>query len=274
MERDGLLHFETSVLDPSAQWIVFIHGAGGNMVSWKYQTQIFSEYFNLLLLDLRDHGESKQVEPQADSYDLEIIIDDILRVIKYLGIEKAHFMSLSLGSVILQGIYERKPELVDRMVMAGGIFQASKRLKLFVASANLLKRVLGFRIIYQIFSWIVLPRKTHANSRKVFRRQSRKLNSREFLRWVTIRKDFLQKLRKYFDQELKRMTLVVMGSEDYLFLKHAKRFTEKQALASLVVIQHSGHIVNIEHRKTFNEIALKFLLDTQKTIEQMPVSSS
>ncbi|MEO1713274.1 MAG: alpha/beta hydrolase [Bacteroidota bacterium] len=79
----------------------------------------------------------------------------------------------------------------------------------------------------------------------------------------------MRKLRQYFNQELNRMTLVVMGSEDYLFLKHAKRFTEQQAQAFLVIVKNSGHIVNIERRKTFNDIALEFLLDAQQTVEKL-----
>ena len=59
--------------------------------------------------------------------------EDILAVIDHLGIEKAHFVSLSIGSVILQKLDIERPELIDRMVMAGAIFDGSRLMHLVCA---------------------------------------------------------------------------------------------------------------------------------------------
>ncbi|MCB0618110.1 MAG: hypothetical protein KDC41_05245, partial [Saprospiraceae bacterium] len=68
------------------------------IVTWKYQVEAFKPYFNLLLVDLRDHGRSKNLEPAYREYNFDIVCDDILKVIDHLGIRKAHFLSLSMGS--------------------------------------------------------------------------------------------------------------------------------------------------------------------------------
>ncbi|MEO1256718.1 MAG: alpha/beta hydrolase, partial [Bacteroidota bacterium] len=48
--------------------IVFIHGAGGSIQTWKYQFDAFKVDFNVLAIDLRDHGSSKHIQPAYNKY--------------------------------------------------------------------------------------------------------------------------------------------------------------------------------------------------------------
>jgi pimeloyl-ACP methyl ester carboxylesterase len=41
-------------------WVTFIHGAGGSSSIWYKQLRDFKRHFNVLLIDLRGHGKSKQ----------------------------------------------------------------------------------------------------------------------------------------------------------------------------------------------------------------------
>jgi len=255
-----LLHHKTYELRPGARWLIFIHGAGGSMATWKYQIAAFRPYFNLLLLDLRDHGRSKNIEPAYEEYNFDIVCDDILELIDHLGIGKAHFLSMSLGSVILQKLNERRPELIDRMIMAGGVFKATWKMKLFVHSAKLLSYFLPYRTMYDLFSWIVLPKENHRFSRRIFRLQSQKLSPAEYLRWIGIYKDFFRQLRRFFHLELGKLSLVVMGDQDHVFFRAAQRFVQRHGRARLVIFEQCGHICNIEQWERFNRIALQFLL--------------
>lgn len=254
-----MLYFETYTHAHSREWVIFIHGAGGSIVTWKYQQEAFKPYFNLLLLDLRDHGNSKNVEPEFESYNFDIVCDDILEVIDHLNIEKAHFMSLSLGSVILQKIDEKRPQLIDKMIMAGGIFRATLTIKLFVHSAKFLNYFLPYRVMYNLFSFIVLPKKNHRYSRRLFRLQSRKLSPVEYLKWVDLYKEFFKLLRSFFDRELEKVSLVAMGDQDHVFFEAAKKFANHHQKARLVVFEQCGHVCNIEKAEEFNRAALAFL---------------
>ncbi len=254
-----MLHYKTYELDRKADWLIFIHGAGGSIVTWKYQVEFFKPYFNLLLLDLRDHGKSKNLEPAFSNYDFEIVTDDILRVTDHLGIQRAHFMSMSLGSVILQKLDEKRPDLIDKMIMAGGVFRATVTIKLFVHSAKFLSYFLPYRIMYNLFSFIVLPRENHRQSRRIFRLQSQKLSQEEFVKWVGLYKDFFRLLKNFFNRELQSISLVVMGAEDHVFYKAAKRFVDRHQKASIVVFDKCGHVCNIEQYEAFNQTALDFL---------------
>ena len=253
-----MLYYKTHILNQETPWVVFIHGAGGSMVTWKYQIAAFKPYFNLLLLDLRDHGQSQNMVPAFKQYNFDIVANDILEVIDHLEISKAHFLSLSLGSVILQKLDEKRPELIDKMVMAGGVFRATWTIKFFVHSAKFLSHFLPYRVMYDLFSFIVLPRKNHQKSRRMFRLQSQKISPEAYLKWVGLYKDFFRLLRSFFERELASISLVVMGSEDHVFVKAAEKFTRAHENARLVVFERCGHICNIEQHERFNKTALAF----------------
>ncbi|MCO6476717.1 MAG: alpha/beta fold hydrolase [Phaeodactylibacter sp.] len=257
--KNQLLYHKVYPLSPEAGWVVFIHGAGGSHITWKHQVEAFRPYFNLLLIDLRDHGRSKNIEPAYDSYNFDIVAGDVLRVIDHLGIKKAHFLSLSLGSVILQKLDEERPGLIDKMVMAGGIFRATLAIRLFVHTAKLLSYFLPYRVMYDLFSWIVLPKKNHQQARRLFRLQSQKLTSREYLKWVGLYKDLFRLLRNFYNRELEKLSLVVMGEQDHVFNGAAQRFVARHRKATMAIIEKCGHVVNIEQHERFNQLALAFL---------------
>ena len=271
-----LLHHEVIALNPNAPWLVFVHGAGGSIRTWKFQIDAFAPHFRLLLIDLRDHGYSKDILPAFPAYDFDIVAKDILVLIDHLGIEKAHFMSLSIGSVILQKIDIERPELVDRMIMAGAIFDGSKAMHWFVHSGKFLSYILPYRALYWLFSFIVLPRRNHRLSRYIFRRQSRRLTTREYMKWIELYKPFFHLIRDYVNRPVMKKGLVVMGSQDHIFFRAAKQFTEIQKNMRLAVIENCGHVCSIEAPEVFNDLVLRFLQDLEvpEAVTAKPVPMS
>ena len=151
-----MLNYQVHEIGANRPWLVFIHGAGGAIATWRYQTEAFKPFFNLLLLDLRDHGLSKNMQPAFTRYNFDIVSDDILQVIDHLKIQKAHFLSLSLGSAILQRLDQKRPALIEKMIMAGGIFRATLKMKILVRLALFLNRFVPYRYIYTIFSLVIV----------------------------------------------------------------------------------------------------------------------
>lgn len=255
-----ILHHEICLIDDSHEWMVFIHGAGGSLATWKYQRDAFKPFFNLLLIDMRDHGYSKDLEPSYNAYDFDIVCDDILAVIDHVGLTQAHFLSLSLGSIVLQRLTDRRPEMITSMIMAGGVFKADWKIHLFAHSGKFLSYFVPFRWIYDTFIFIVLPRKNHALSRRMYRIQSRKLTPKEFLKWLGLYRSFFKIVRRFYKSKLSKSSLIVMGAQDHVFLQAAKRFTLNQAhLAEIVVLEGCGHLCNLEATTLFNDAVLSWL---------------
>ena len=57
-----MLYFKKILNTISKEWCVFIHGAGGSSAIWHKQVKAYAENFNVLLIDLRGHGKSKEIK--------------------------------------------------------------------------------------------------------------------------------------------------------------------------------------------------------------------
>ena len=85
--------------DKSTKWVTFVHGAGGSSSIWFRQIRAFKEEFNVLLVDLRGHGNSQNQNNHSPSkdYTFKDISNDILEVLNHLKIKKSHFIGISSG---------------------------------------------------------------------------------------------------------------------------------------------------------------------------------
>ncbi|WP_425392055.1 alpha/beta fold hydrolase [Ekhidna sp.] len=265
----SLLNYQVHLLKEDADWIVFLHGAGGSIATWKYQISDLKRSFNILAIDLRDHGLSKNIEPSFDTYDFNIVVDDVKKVLEEVGVARAHFVTLSFGSVLMQAVYDRDPSLVKSMTLIGGIFNANWMIKAFVHSARFLNLFLPYHWMYRIFSYLLMPKKNHQVARRVYQRQARKLSQSEYLKWLGLYSEFFSLLKSFHQQEIDIPTIIIMGDEDYLFLPSAKGFAKAHSKATLVTISNAGHICNIERPKEVNQTILDFL-DSQKDLAETP----
>ncbi len=264
-----LLNYECYESHPSNEWMVMIHGAGGSTRTWYKQIDSFKEHFNLLVVDLRDHGKSKlKGFIQNLEYSIHSIAEDVLRLLEHLKIEKCHFMGVSLGSVFVRAIEEMRPQAVRSVVLVGGIFKIDFKLNVLLKSGIALARVLPFHILYSILAHIILPKANHKDSRSVFMREAQKISQNEFLNWLRITKDINKNLKRMFTQKLDVPYLIVMGAEDHVFLKPAREFARKYTDVAIQVIEKCGHVCNIERAREFNHHVIGFLAEKFDTSSQ------
>lgn len=256
-----MLHYHTYHLGEDKDWVVFVHGAGGSSSIWFKQIKAYKKYFNVLLVDLRGHGKSKDLMQKyyEDTYTFQLISKDILHVLDEAGIEKAHFVGVSLGTIIIRTIGEIAPERVDSLVMSGAVMRLNVRSRFLVWVGHMFKKVVPFMWLYKLFAWIILPRKRHSESRLLFIREARKLYQKEFLKWFNMTKEINPLLRYFREKELPIPTLYVMGGEDYLFLPPVKKVVADHKQSMLEVIDKCGHVVNVEQPDVFNQLSIDFL---------------
>lgn len=245
----------------SDQWVVFIHGAGGSSSIWFQQLKAFKRYFNVLLIDLRGHGKSKDVLQKY--YEREYTFDDISRdvfeVLDHLNIPSAHFIGVSLGTIIIRNLNELQPERVSSAILCGAITRLNIRSRVLVAMGNLFKKVVPYMWLYKLFAWIIMPRKRHAKARNLFIREAKKLYQKEFLRWFKLTHTVNPLLRYFKEKETETPILYVMGDEDHMFLPPVRQIVQDQKKAFLEVIENCGHVCNVERPRDFNRISIRFL---------------
>lgn len=256
-----MLYYKEYIKDKDTDWVVFVHGAGGSSSIWFRQLKAFKAKFNLLLIDLRGHGKSKDLFKKyyQDDYSFEMISEDILQVLDHLNIDKAHFIGVSLGTIIIRTLAELQPERVKSAILCGAITRLNIRSRFLVAIGHTFKRFIPYMWLYSFFAWIIMPRKRHAFSRNLFIREAKKLYQKEFIKWFKLTNEVNPLLKYFKEKEISTPILYVMGSEDYMFLPPAQQITDKHDNSRLAVVENCGHVVNVEQPQAFNRISLNFL---------------
>lgn len=254
-----MLNFQSIFHDDQSKWVVFLHGAGGSIQTWNYQVEDFKWKFNLLLIDLRDHGQSKNIVPAFSRYRFELVSGDIREVLDHVGVDKAHFVTMSFGSVLLQDFSMRYPDMVDKSIISGGIFRGTWPIRMFAQVAWFLNLFLSYPSMYRLFSYLVMPKKRNRKARRLYQIQARKLTRQEYMKWIGLHGEFFKLLKRFYHNYLDFKTLVIMGSDDYIFLKSARSFVALQPGAHIIELPDTGHVCNIESPVKFNRSALAFL---------------
>jgi pimeloyl-ACP methyl ester carboxylesterase len=242
----------------SSEWVVLIHGAGGSSSIWFKQLREYIAHFNVLLLDLRGHGKSKDVFTNRN-YSFQDVSRDVLELMQHLQLRQAHFVGISLGTLIIRTIAELDTDKVKTMILGGAITRLDVRSRFLVWLADVAKPFIPFIWIYKICAYILMPRRRNSESRSMFIAEAKKLRQGEFLRWFTLTAS-LNPLLKYFqEKDLAIPTLYLMGDEDYMFLPQVRNLVKLHRHSVLEVIDNCGHVCNVEQPELFNQLSVGFI---------------
>ncbi|WP_025742247.1 alpha/beta fold hydrolase [Aquimarina pacifica] len=245
----------------STEWVTFVHGAGGSSSIWFKQVREFRKHFNVLLLDLRGHGNSKPILKDAfnSKYTFDSITDDIVEVINAEKIQKSHFIGISLGTILIRNLAEKYPDRVSSMIMGGAIMKLNLRSQILMKLGVVFKSVVPYMLLYKFFAFIIMPKKNHKKSRLLFVTEAKKLYQKEFVRWFRLTSEINPLLRFFRAKDINIPILYLMGEEDYLFLPSIEKIVSNHKFSELFVVKNSGHVVNVEQPEVFNKESIAFI---------------
>lgn len=95
--------------------LVFLHGAGGNHLSWWQQFAHFSASYRCTAWDARGWGLSRSDAP-AGRWTFG---PDLVALLDHLGIERAHIVAQSMGGRAVAGLVRLAPHRIRSIVLAG-----------------------------------------------------------------------------------------------------------------------------------------------------------
>ena len=93
--------------------LVFIHGLFGDMNNLGIIARAFSENYNILRIDLRNHGHSFHSEKMT----YQLMAEDVIAVIRHLNLSKVILIGHSMGGKTAMKITTLCPELVEKLIV-------------------------------------------------------------------------------------------------------------------------------------------------------------
>ena len=94
--------------------VVFLHGAGGNLLSWFQQIPYFSRKFRCVTFSHRGFGHSAD----TNSRGVNSFVEDLEELLGFLNIKKAHLVSQSMGGRTALGFAVKYPGRVLSLTLA------------------------------------------------------------------------------------------------------------------------------------------------------------
>ena len=236
--------------------LLFIHGLGSSTRDWQDQVDYFAEKRQVILLDIRGHGQS---DKPPGPYSLALFAKDTAHLIEHLQLPPLAVVGLSLGGMIAFQLTVDRPDLVKQLVVVNCLPEFVARTfkeRLGIWQRFLVLRLLGMRKIGEILSKRMFPKPEQASIRNLFVKRWAENDPRAY-------RDAMRAIVGWsVMKQLKNITcptLVLASDNDYSSVAEKQAFTEKLAQGKLVVIDDARHALPVERPAEFNAALSQFL---------------
>ena len=104
-----------------APWLTFSNSLATNLHMWDDQAAALAGDFRILRYDKRGHGKS---DVPGGAYDFAMLVGDVVGLWDALGIEKSHFVGLSIGGMTAMGLALDHADRLGSTVISNAIAEA------------------------------------------------------------------------------------------------------------------------------------------------------
>jgi 3-oxoadipate enol-lactonase len=247
-----------------ARVIIFIHGFPFNKSMWNMQVEALKDKYRLITYDIRGYGNSDAGE---GDFSIELFVKDLLSLMDALKIEKTVLCGLSMGGYIALKAIESYPERFDALILSDTNCIADtsevkeKRMKAIESIRKSGLRKYADESIKNLFapeSFITREEEITAVREMIVKNSKQSLYNT--LLALSVREETCSKL-----PEIKVPVLIMVGSEDKITPPAAAQLMhEKINGSSLHIIEHAGHLSNMENPGKFNSQLKKFIASVYK----------
>ena len=107
------IHYVTMGTGPL---VVMIHGFPDYWYTWRHQMEGLADRFQVVAIDQRGYNLSDKPAGVA-SYDMKLLVGDVIAVIKQLGKDKAIVVGHDWGGIVAWSLAMYAPQFVDKLVI-------------------------------------------------------------------------------------------------------------------------------------------------------------
>lgn len=210
--------------------LFLLHGNQGSGRYFSKQIPMLAQFFQLFVVDSRNHGKSSN---QSEELSFQLLAEDISEIMLKEKLASADFIGYSDGANILMVFATLFPEKIHRLVLdAGNVAFSDLRLRSKISSLIVVN---FFRMLATILPMM----------------KKRQVTTDLMLKDTGLSNDDLQKITA--------PTLVLVGQHDIVKPEHPKKVSAILPNAHLVVVENQGHRLARTLPKRFNKEVLNFL---------------
>jgi pimeloyl-ACP methyl ester carboxylesterase len=251
----------------SGSALVLCHEFAGDSRSWEPQVRHFARRYQVITYNARGYPPS-DVPEDISAYSQAQAVEDIVGLMRHLGLSQAHLVGLSMGGYAVLHLGLTHPELARSLVIGGCGYGsvAAERQKFQQDVAQTAQRIEqhGMRAMAEIYSRGPTrvqfadkdPRGWQEFAEQLAEHST--LGSALTFRGVQAQRPSVYELEERMRQ-VQVPTLIITGDEDEPCLEPALFMKRTIPTAGLVVLPKSGHTINLEEPEAFNRALGDFL---------------
>jgi pimeloyl-ACP methyl ester carboxylesterase len=256
LDRDGVkIYYEVHGSGPS---LILTHGYSSTSAMWSGQIEALSKQHQLILWDMRGHGQSDYPGDPA-AYSEALTVADIAALLDEVGAARAIVGGLSLGGYMSLAFYRAHPERVRALLIidTGPGFKKDEAREVWNERA----RATADRFDREGLDVL----KSGSRERSTVSHRDASGLARAARGMLT------QRDAKVIEvlPEIKVPSLVVVGADDTPFLAASDYMAAKIPGARKAVIPAAGHAVNIDQPEAFIEAVVPFLDGLPRAAEKV-----
>lgn len=242
---------------PSAPVVMLSHALATNLTMWDPQMEALAQSFRVLRYDSLGHGNT---DAPRGPYSLDQLAQQAAGLLDALGIQRVHFVGLSMGGMIGQALALMRPLALTSLVLSDSSSRIPPEAQALWQERIKIAESVGMEPLVEptIGRWFTPPfRTTHADIVERVRRLIRgtsplgyaacchaiaALNLTERLHTIEI------------------PTAIIVGEEDQgAPLPMSRTIHEQIAGSELVILPSAPHLSNTEQPEAFNQALTSFL---------------
>ena len=255
LKQDGYsIHYYSSG-DTTKELIVFLHPAFADHRCFDKQIDCFAKDYRVITIDMLGHGLSK-VDKAKDKIDFSI--NHINSILKLEGYDNAHFVGISMGTLIAQYFALNHPEKVLSITILGGYDINADNTE--IAKAQRSENIKWiFKALFSMASF-----RRYVSSVTV----SQSVEQARFYEMADLftRKSFTVMaglgtvLQKRGNIKRDYPLLILSGDKDIELAKIiSKKWHESEPSSEYDLIENAGHCANMDNSEAFNRIVMDFI---------------
>ena len=96
------------------QPLVILHGLFGQSDNWTTLARAWSNRFNVIAIDQRNHGQS----PHDEVFSYEVMAEDLAETLDSLNLDSVHLLGHSMGGKTAMFFAQRHPQRIAKLIVA------------------------------------------------------------------------------------------------------------------------------------------------------------
>lgn len=231
------------------KWMLLLHCICANRHIFDKHIEELSRKFNVLLVDLPGHGNSKQ---SCTVIEFRGLVNEIIAILDKLNIEKVNVWGISLGGVVAKYLLEAIPNRIEKIIFEDPAFTIENKLHLFLFKMfNKVKFFLPKGIYLRIFIFMVIPGRKQKNMRKMMYKQLKFTDYNKVSIWLTKLCEEYKNKNLDVLNSAKVNKVYMLGEYDYIFKNGTLKNVRNNKYNTIIIKKGCGHLCHLESKFYF-----------------------